>query len=102
MSEGKGLDHLWAKTKKVFSYVYANYKSQADWFVKADDDTYLIVENLKYMLQAHNTSHILVLELYLLYSHMAAQHALSTSILWFKFWNFCKWKNGSVTRLLGY
>uniref|UniRef100_T1J8G4 N-acetylgalactosaminide beta-1,3-galactosyltransferase n=1 Tax=Strigamia maritima TaxID=126957 RepID=T1J8G4_STRMM len=49
VSEGR--DHLWAKTKESLNYLYKHHQFSADWFFKADDDTYAVMDNMRDLLK---------------------------------------------------
>ncbi|KAJ0023753.1 hypothetical protein NQD34_003652 [Periophthalmus magnuspinnatus] len=49
----EGRDQLYWKTIRAFHYVYEHHRHEADWFLKADDDTYVIVDNLRWVLSNH-------------------------------------------------
>jgi glycoprotein-N-acetylgalactosamine 3-beta-galactosyltransferase len=51
-----GYGHLTQKSTLAFHYVYKHFLNDYEWFVKADDDTYLFIENLKLFLKDKNSS----------------------------------------------
>ncbi|XP_013382725.1 glycoprotein-N-acetylgalactosamine 3-beta-galactosyltransferase 1 isoform X1 [Lingula anatina] len=48
---------LTQKTFAAFEYVYKHHINDADWFLKADDDTYIFTENLRHLLTSYNPDH---------------------------------------------
>ncbi|XP_053561498.1 glycoprotein-N-acetylgalactosamine 3-beta-galactosyltransferase 1-A-like [Bombina bombina] len=46
--EGRG--ELYWKTIRAFHYVHKHYFEKAEWFLKADDDTYVAIDNLRFFL----------------------------------------------------
>ncbi|XP_076012733.1 glycoprotein-N-acetylgalactosamine 3-beta-galactosyltransferase 1-B [Genypterus blacodes] len=49
----EGRDQLYWKTIRAFHYAYEHHAHEADWFLKADDDTYVVVDNLRWVLANH-------------------------------------------------
>uniref|UniRef100_A0A8C7YY06 Glycoprotein-N-acetylgalactosamine 3-beta-galactosyltransferase 1 n=1 Tax=Oryzias sinensis TaxID=183150 RepID=A0A8C7YY06_9TELE len=52
VSEGRG--NLYWKTILALQHIHQHHLDEADWFLKADDDTYVIMENLNYVLSKHD------------------------------------------------
>lgn len=50
----EGRDQLYWKTIRAFHYAYEHHAHEADWFLKADDDTFVIVDNLRWVLANHS------------------------------------------------
>jgi glycoprotein-N-acetylgalactosamine 3-beta-galactosyltransferase len=51
-----GYDHLTQKSTLALLFAYEHHRNACDWFVKADDDTYLIVDHLRTFLSKQNAS----------------------------------------------
>ncbi|KAK0151361.1 Glycoprotein-N-acetylgalactosamine 3-beta-galactosyltransferase 1-A [Merluccius polli] len=49
----EGRDQLYRKTVRAFHYVHERHAHRADWFLKADDDTFVVLENLRWALANH-------------------------------------------------
>lgn len=52
---GLGRTDVWTKTRAAWKYIHDYHINDADWFFKADDETFAIVENLRLLLAPYNT-----------------------------------------------
>lgn len=54
LNVSEGRDNLTQKHNQAFKYVADHHADKADWFLKADDDTYVIMENLRHFLSSYD------------------------------------------------
>ncbi|XP_068140294.1 glycoprotein-N-acetylgalactosamine 3-beta-galactosyltransferase 1-like [Drosophila tropicalis] len=51
----EGPENYYRKMEEALKYIYKHYYNDADWFYKATDDTYAVIENLRYMLYPYSS-----------------------------------------------
>ncbi|XP_027013669.1 glycoprotein-N-acetylgalactosamine 3-beta-galactosyltransferase 1 [Tachysurus fulvidraco] len=55
LNVSEGRDNLYMKTIQALHYIHTHHLDSAEWFLKADDDTFVVVENLRRLLSGYNT-----------------------------------------------
>ncbi|EPB65851.1 hypothetical protein ANCCEY_15076, partial [Ancylostoma ceylanicum] len=48
-------DHSWEKIRRIFNHVIDDMEDEYDWYLRADDDAYVIVENLRHFLANYSS-----------------------------------------------
>lgn len=48
-------EDVWGKVKLMMTHIYKNYLDEYDWFIKGDDQMFLIPENLRFLLSPYST-----------------------------------------------
>lgn len=51
---GESKAHLTGKVRYAFEHAYKHYINDYDWFFKGDDDTYVVMENLRYLVSHYS------------------------------------------------
>lgn len=55
-TQSDGSRNIWEKSHRMWHKLFTDHINEAEWFLKVDDDTFLMVENLRRFLQFYNPS----------------------------------------------
>ena len=55
-AHGAVMNNVWSKTRAAWRYIHKHHLNDADWFFAANDDSYVIIENLRLLLSAYDAS----------------------------------------------
>ncbi|XP_032290024.2 glycoprotein-N-acetylgalactosamine 3-beta-galactosyltransferase 1 [Drosophila virilis] len=53
------LNDKWMQMRAHFEYVYKYHFDEGDWFLYSNDDNFVVVENLRYMLQSYSPKELI-------------------------------------------
>eukprot|EP00056_Hartaetosiga_gracilis_P006611 m.98188 g.98188 ORF g.98188 m.98188 type:complete len:773 (+) comp12513_c0_seq1:188-2506(+) len=56
LGEEENRQFLWRKSVMSWSYMYTHLLDEFDWFVRADDDSFLNIDNMRSMLKEYNAT----------------------------------------------
>ena len=87
VTENIGKDYIWGKVREGFKYAFRNHLDDFDWFLRVDDDSYVVMENLRYALSGFSPEQPLVFgrrfkdNEFSSYMHAGSGYALSRKAL---------------------
>ncbi|CAD5213388.1 unnamed protein product [Bursaphelenchus xylophilus] len=47
-------DHSWEKIRRVFRFAFEDMEKKYDWYLRADDDAYVLVDNARTLVKEHD------------------------------------------------
>ncbi|CAG0899523.1 unnamed protein product [Darwinula stevensoni] len=49
-AKGESREILWQKSREAWQYIHDHHRDGFDWYIRTDDDAYVVMENLRYFL----------------------------------------------------
>jgi glycoprotein-N-acetylgalactosamine 3-beta-galactosyltransferase len=72
----------WLKLREAYSYIYKHFLNDFDWFLKTNDNTYMVIENLRWLLFQYEPDWPLLLgQRFLSEDYIVGVHAISKRAL---------------------